>query len=232
MAASKEAVRARNRRLKEEHKCRNCMKVDDFTLGGRTLCADCAAKERERARKRRTDIPHIAEDEREWRQQLKAAHLCRSCKQMDAFTMSGRTYCAMCAEKQAERKRKWRADHPNVSNSRAAKARQDYNRDGRCTRCGGVNPYSGTFKTCPMCREKTRCNRRDWRRRNGIFPHNPDLCCFCNKNPHIDGEKYCQACYDARVPIAMVNLEKSRAGHRQKAKQIYEDKVRRDARCM
>lgn len=44
--------------------------------------------------------------ESEYRAKLKANHICRDCKQTDAYTLAGRTYCAECAEKMANRKKK------------------------------------------------------------------------------------------------------------------------------
>ena len=46
----------------------------------------------------------------EWRRKLKAAHLCRDCKKQDAYTLSGRTRCAECAEREAEAQRKRRKE--------------------------------------------------------------------------------------------------------------------------
>lgn len=40
-----------NAMLKRNHMCVRCHKQDAFTLGGRSMCADCAAKQRERGAK-------------------------------------------------------------------------------------------------------------------------------------------------------------------------------------
>ena len=48
--------------------------------------------------------------ESEYREKLKANHICRDCKQTDAYTLAGRTYCAECAEKMANRKREKRSE--------------------------------------------------------------------------------------------------------------------------
>lgn len=41
----------------------------------------------------------------DYRKLLKKHHICRDCKKQDAYTLAGRTYCAECAQKQAEAKR-------------------------------------------------------------------------------------------------------------------------------
>lgn len=46
----------------------------------------------------------------EYRKKQKKHHICRDCGNQDAFTLSGHTYCADCAEKQAAAKREQRAE--------------------------------------------------------------------------------------------------------------------------
>lgn len=46
--------------------------------------------------------------EAEWKNALKAHHICPNCKSVDAYTMAGRRLCANCAEKDAVAHRKLR----------------------------------------------------------------------------------------------------------------------------
>ena len=54
--------------------------------------------------------------ESEYRAKLKANHICRDCKQTDAYTLAGRTYCAECARKwQIAKKKKDRNPEKNTT---------------------------------------------------------------------------------------------------------------------
>ena len=62
--------------------------------------------------------------ESEYRAKLKANHICRDCKQTDAYTLAGRTYCAECAEKMANRKKEKRSEHREEYNAQMAEYRK------------------------------------------------------------------------------------------------------------
>ena len=73
--------------------------------------------------------------ESEYRAKLKANHICLDCKQNDANTLTGRTYCAECAEKMANRKKEKRSEHREEYNSQMAEYRKKLIEEKRCSRC-------------------------------------------------------------------------------------------------
>ena len=74
----------------------------------------------------------------EYRQKLKENHICRDCKKTDAFTLSGRTYCADCAEKIRLAKAKARQDPEKreimLQQTRDCAKRHEENHE--CKTCG------------------------------------------------------------------------------------------------
>ena len=72
--------------------------------------------------------------ESEYRAKLKAHHICRDCKQTDAYTLAGRTYCADCAQKMANRKREKRDESREEYNAKMAEYRKKLIEENRCSR--------------------------------------------------------------------------------------------------
>ena len=72
--------------------------------------------------------------ESEYRAKLKANHICRDCKQTDAYTLAGRTYCAECAEKMANRKKEKRSEYREEYNAKMAEYREKLIEENRCSR--------------------------------------------------------------------------------------------------
>jgi hypothetical protein len=211
-----ETQRKRVARMKEQHRCTRCGNQDARTLDGKILCAACAEREKEAYRRRRAENPESFQaqnaDKREYMHLLRDLHVCKSCKRQDAFTLNGRAYCAECAAKNAERKRKWRGENPEESRARSRQSREKYAMENRCTVCGKPLPYMCGFKTCASCREHSRQLRAEkrWRENPDRFIRGtPGICYRCVKRPVMEGKKVCKQCYESGLPVAMANLEKA-----------------------
>lgn len=90
---------------------------------------------------------------KEYRNLLKKHHFCRDCKKQDAFTLNGRTYCAECAEKIAERKRNERKKDGGEKERIACKKHREKNKkEHKCVYCGRKMPEDYNYKTCVYCR--------------------------------------------------------------------------------
>ena len=139
--------------------------------------------------------------EKEWRTRLKEAHLCRNCKQQDAYTLGGRTYCAECAAKEAERKRRWRAADGGEANRRGnVRWKEHMLAEGRCIYCGRVKPDDGR-KTCAWCLRKMSAKRRDRMVQTGMnWPRGSNgLCYQCNKREVVKGKRLCAECMAVKL---------------------------------
>lgn len=132
---------------------------------------------------------------RENRALLKSLHICRDCKRQDAYTLAGRTYCAACAAKHAERQRRRREDEEARAKDAAACRRWRESRGGLCKRCGRRKAQAG--KTiCRMCSVK----RIEHRRGDVNWPRGANGYCWqCNKAPAMDGKRLCPECYTAKL---------------------------------
>ena len=77
-------------------RCQECGRVDERTAAGRYRCAECAAKDKERATRRQ--------------EKLKSERRCMTCGAQDERTLSGRCQCAPCAKfANAKEKARYRA---------------------------------------------------------------------------------------------------------------------------
>lgn len=147
---------------------------------------------------------------KEYYQLLKAHHICPHCKQQDAYTLAGRTYCAECVEKDRTRQDARRQDPAERSRSAAAnKARREARKAaGLCASCGKASPVCGTL-VCAACREKRRRACERYRRAKGTQPHISGLCYRCNRETPIEGKRLCRSCYEAVLPITLENNKKA-----------------------
>ena len=136
-------------------------------------------------------------------------HLCRDCKKQDAYTLSGRTRCFECAERDRQQHRKRRsAEAGRASNIAYHNAWKDKKQsEDLCTYCGRHKVESGK-KICKSCVINQSSKRREKRIQDGMnWPRGANGFCFqCNKEKAIDGKRLCQKCYD----VKMANLEKRR----------------------
>ena len=134
----------------------------------------------------------------EYRALLKKNHLCRYCKQQDAYTLAGHPLCAECTEKDRIRQRKRREKDSGEKNRQHSKAiREQRAAAGLCTYCGKrmAPPGRSTCITCST-KQKERNRQRDidkgmnWPRgANGY-------CWICNKRMAIEGRRLCPECYE------------------------------------
>lgn len=146
-------------------------------------------------------------DATEYKRLLKSLHICPNCKRQDAYTLSGRRYCAECAAKDAERKRKWRAEHAQENRAGVHQVEQKRAEAGLCIRCGKRKPATGN-KVCCMCNLKRSRKRREKQVQQGMnWPRGANGYCWrCNKRPAMDGKRLCVECYAANIrQLAKVN---------------------------
>lgn len=152
--------------------------------------------------------------EAEYRAKLKKYHICVNCKTVDAYTMNGRSHCAECARKDAEKKRELLKVDANreKNNFATAKWREKMSEQGKCPRCGKKS--APNRKLCVECLAYSRQASARRRRENGTRTwdmRNEEGTCFICGKPAIAGKKMCRGCYEQRLPAAMRNLEKARA---------------------
>lgn len=87
---------------KKHHICRECGKQDAYTFGGRSCCAECAAKNAARKRAKRLEQGDDGSHKR-WQEKKAAEGLCIYCGKRKAG--EGRRICKLCGKKQYERRR-------------------------------------------------------------------------------------------------------------------------------
>ena len=208
--------------MKAQHRCVRCGSQDVRTLAGLVTCAACSEKDKIYYHNRRLKEPEKIKaknvDRQAWRKMLHEAHLCVDCKQMDAYTLNGRYKCAVCAEKEAQRKRKWRAENSNRSREISTKYRQLWSESGRCSRCGHKLPFGYTYKMCERCRKQTSRNNeeRRWAENpDRIKRGTPGICWLCVKRPVMEGKKICRECYDRILPISLQNIKKAQENNKE-----------------
>lgn len=131
---------------------------------------------------------------------LKAHHMCKECKQQDAYTLAGRSRCYDCARKAREdARRRYDPEKRKQTLKREREQAAAWRAQGKCSRCGRA--LNGGFKTCARCREK---NARYQRERNDtyMYPRGANgICTSCNKEYRLPGKGLCAACYARQVGI-------------------------------
>lgn len=158
------------------------------------------------------------ETQKETRKWLKEHHLCKECYSKDAYTLSGRTLCAECAAKAAERKRFAKAKNAEYKQRQieaVKKWRKEKAESGLCSRCG-KRKTDGIHKTCDYCRYKMKQRRREERAKVATtnYPRGENGYCWqCNKNMALPGYRLCQECYSKKIIVSMVNLKLANANN-------------------
>lgn len=153
--------------------------------------------------------------EKEWKDKLKANHLCVNCKQTDAYTLAGRRLCAECAERAAESVRKKRASDESYrlnAVQRTAAWRKRKADEHCCPRCGKSLSDGYEKKLCVECLAYARKRNEGIRREKGVRTwemRNEEGTCFICGKPSIPGKRMCQSCYEHRLPGMMKNLQKA-----------------------
>lgn len=141
-------------------------------------------------------------DTRAWRRDN---HYCTTCGGKDAFTMSGRAQCAVCAEKRQAYGKIWADGHREQLRERDRTRSRNRKAAGLCVKCG--QPLDGDpHSSCAACRGKDA--RRHREARGGDMRGVGGLCAQCGKAAALEGRKLCPACYER----ACAALIKARAG--------------------
>ena len=147
-----------------------------------------------------------------WRRMQKEHHICRQCGQQDAYTLSGRTYCAECCAIKSERARKWRAEHPGANAETVRKNREKRKAEGVCVKCGRPKSDSNHV-LCGECRAKQ--HRYKAAARNCNYPRGENgICWQCNKKPVKEGFNLCPECYEMKLGICRaINERRNNSDH-------------------
>ena len=136
---------------------------------------------------------------KEYRSMCKKLKICVSCKNQDAYTLAGRTYCSDCAEKYAKLKHdKFYTNKESIEQRKKQRKelRERHIKNHECSVCGNKLPENYKYHTCSKCRtyNKLRQNSSFTRGENGI-------CWTCNKEKALKGKRLCQKCYDRQLKI-------------------------------
>lgn len=170
----------------------------------------------------------------DYRKLLKKHHICRDCKKQDAYTLAGRTYCAECAQKQAEAKRnEYARDRGKKNRIACQKWKQKNEEEHKCSYCGKQLPDDCKYKTCNYCRIKMRRYNKEYRRKKGSISWemrmSSDYCFQCAKNKPLEGKRLCKECYEKKLEISMpyfeTNAEKGREIVRQELNKLFPKNV-------
>lgn len=148
----------------------------------------------------------------EYRKLLKEHHICRDCKEQDAYTLAGRTYCAECAEKMAEGARKRRARDGGEKNRIACqKWKQKNIEEHKCIYCGRQLPDDYRYKACNYCHIKLRRYDEEYRRKKGVITWgmrtSSEYCFQCAKNKPLAGKRLCKECYENKLKTCIPQFE-------------------------
>lgn len=95
-------------------------------------------------------LQHRRELDAARRRKAKADGKCINCFQR--YAEPGRAHCAVCL---AEKRRKWRAKHPNGESETQRKRRARLIAEGKCTWCAGRPAVPGR-RLCKVCAEKAK----------------------------------------------------------------------------
>lgn len=134
----------------------------------------------------------------------KSMQRCVRCRKMDAYTMAGRSMCAVCAEKDRERKAE---KYRNDAEFRARKRERDRNSyfaaraAGVCANCRRRPPKEGSPYCWECFAKRAAWNRehKEWRDGENYPRGANGFCHLCNKKPSMDGKRLCEECYGKAV---------------------------------
>ena len=144
----------------------------------------------------------------------KNRHRCVRCHKQDAYTLSGRSYCAECCEKERLRgKLRYPADKGRRSR-RAATLKAERLENGLCPECGGPQDKPGR-QMCESCAARKRERRRVKREAAGcetltsMRERSYDGFCYhCGKPVKVgvtfahEPFRVCEQCYQNTVAAA------------------------------
>lgn len=144
----------------------------------------------------------------EFRQKRKHAGVCVQCGREDAYTMTGRSLCADCAEYFSRKQSEYRKDPDKWAKMQACKKdiRETRKANGLCPMCG-KSANSG-YVLCDSCRAK----RRNYMNRYNNHPPRGEygICWRCNKRESIPGKRLCPECYKKAVETCRMTAKKRR----------------------
>ncbi len=128
---------------KSQHRCKSCHGQDAYTLAGRTLCAECAEKNKvQKAAYRERNRDRLSDTNTDWYYRMKAEHRCVKCASPVEDPKRYVT-CAACRAKQrrkhAEKRIAEGANYPRGDN-------------GLCWLCN-KRPALVDHGQCAECRE-------------------------------------------------------------------------------
>lgn len=140
--------------------------------------------------------------ESDFRALRKNAHICRDCGKEDAYTISGRTYCFDCAEKQRLHKQAIRETEEgrNKNRENSKKTRERRKEQGLCERCGKRKHESG-MTCCRICLDKMKIAKRERDRAKGVQQRIIGYCVLCGKFPVVEGYKHCVSCLSKKMKV-------------------------------
>lgn len=145
--------------------------------------------------------------------------VCTKCGKEDAFTMSGRSYCAECNYKKNSRQREKFNTNPETRENNSKYCRERYwklKKTGMCTACAKRKTKNGKAK-CELCSAIYRM-RHEINKPIGVGYFDETMCRRCKKNPPIAGKKLCKDCYNKSVAALEIARKKQTIG-----KKVYND---------
>ena len=138
----------------------------------------------------------------EW---YKSRHICVVCNKEPAF--ENMTMCPACLEKASARAAAWREKNPEKSKASNKQCYSKKKAEGRCIKCGKLNPNAGNNCRCPTCAR----NWKIWSKTNRVHRVKPDgICRMCDKP--VYGDK--KLCYE-HWKTAKQNLLKVKSSNKE-----------------
>lgn len=133
-----------------------------------------------------------AEYNKRERENRKREHLCIQCGKQDAYTLNGRSRCAVCAEnaRNSDKRR-----NKTKRNDAHRKRMERWIAEGKCSRCGREKIPG--YSLCKRCIISMNAKKRAKKIEDGMnWPRGSNgICWTCNKNKVIPGRKLCEECY-------------------------------------
>jgi len=148
----------------------------------------------------------------------KAEARCADCHGQDAYTLAGRSRCAVCTEKIRALKHRYRDENQE----RLARSNHDWyyrmKAEGRCVKCGREVEDPAHYTTCARCRARIRASDAERRLASGKVPKaiaaDCGVCGICNRRPAVEGRKTCPECYAQNMRnLAKANAAKDGMDH-------------------
>lgn len=150
MSQSAESQRECRSYYKSIQRCVRCHKKDAYTMNGRSYCAECAEKERDRSKKRyEHDKERRSKRAKELKEERMSNGLCYRCGRPQ--DKEGRGLCKRCAAMKRETKRR---NAPEDAITIQERIERSY--DGFCYKCGkttkkGLNQNFQSYRLCEKC---------------------------------------------------------------------------------